>query len=249
MYRRIITFLLLFPLFALITPTETEAQDLSLTPGVDLVNKYVWRGLELGGNAFNVQPSMTFAVGGFSAGFWAAYPLVDNAAAEEIDTWLEYGFEFPGGQSLSFIVTDYYFPNAVHNGNRLKWGYWDNYDGDEHPGAHTVEVGASFSGCEKFPITLSAYMNVYNDEGNSMYFELAYNTSIQETGFSAFIGATPGSEENPGYYGTENFDVINLGITASRDIKITDDFSLPLFTSYIMNPRMSISYFVFGVSL
>ncbi len=51
------------------------------------------------------------------------------------------------------------------------------------------------------------------------------------------------------YYGTNSFNVINIGVTAIKEIKITDNFSLPIFGSYILNPNQEISNFVFGISI
>jgi hypothetical protein len=39
-----------------------------------------------------------------------------------------------------------------------------------------------------------------------------------------------------------------MGINASKEIRITEDFSLPVFCSYILNPQAEISYLIFGIS-
>ena len=90
-------------------------------------------------------------------------------------------------------------------------------------------------------------MNVYNDDDNTVYFELGYSTMVSEVGVDLFVGGTPGGYG--GYYGTTEFNLINIGITASKEIKITDDFSLPIFSSYVMNPNLEVGYLLFGVSL
>jgi len=88
---------------------------------------------------------------------------------------------------------------------------------------------------------------VHNDPDNNSYFEVGYSTSVKEIGFDVFVGATPGGDNL--YYGTDSFNVINIGVTASKEIKFSDDFSLPIFGSYIINPNSEIAHFVFGVSL
>ena len=76
-----------------------------------------------------------------------------------------------------------------------------------------------------------------------------YSTNINEVTLDLFCGASPGSENNPDYYSTNSFNVINLGAKVSKEIKVTDDFSFPLFVSYIINPRTEKSYMVLGISL
>ena len=61
------------------------------------------------------------------------------------------------------------------------------------------------------------------------------------------IKCTPGSENK--FYGTENFNVVNFGITASIEIKISEHFSLPIFGTYILNPNQDQGHFVFGISI
>ena len=112
-----------------------------------------------------------------------------------------------------------------------------------------LEAGLSVTGPETFPITVSGYINFYNDAGNNAYFQIDYPITAGETSLNFFVGATPGSKDNPDYYGTGDFAIINAGITAGRDIVISEKFSLPLSVSYILNPEAEISYVVVGISL
>ncbi|MFO7864639.1 MAG: hypothetical protein R6U85_11600, partial [Salinivirgaceae bacterium] len=60
---------------------------------------------------------------------------------------------------------------------------------------------------------------------------------------SAFVGA--GDE----VYTTDGeFGIVNVGIGASKEIKITDYFSLPLSGSVILNPESESLFMVVGVS-
>ena len=62
-----------------------------------------------------------------------------------------------------------------------------------------------------------------------------------------FAGASPGGTNM--FYGNDKFSFVNVGITASKEIKITDDFSLPIFASYIVSPNQDKAFFLFGISL
>jgi len=137
---------------------------------------------------------------------------------------------------FSFLFTDYYFPNAG-----LRYGSYEN------PGAHTLEVGVSYAGSDAFPIMFAAFMNVYNDDDNSVYFEVGYSTNVSDVGIDLFVGGTPGGDSR--FYGTRDFNVINIGVTASKEISISEKFSLPIFSSYVLNPNLEIGYLIFGLSL
>jgi len=235
--RSIINYLIYFILiFGALSSTISQ---IKLDIGADLVSRYLWRGTDYGQSP-SIQPTINFTTGGFELGVWGAYQLGRDASelpTDELDLYLGYTFTL-GNTSLGFIVTDYYFPNAG--------GRFGNFD-NNGKGAHIIEVGTTFTLTESIPFYLSGYVNVYNDPDYSSYFEVGYSTSIHEVGLDLFIGATPGGQNQ--YYGTKNFSVINTGITASKSIKITEDFSLPIFASYIINPNQNQGYFVFGISI
>lgn len=211
--------------------TGSLSAQTAVSGGADFVSRYLWRGLDFG-NTFSIQPSLALTSGDFEVGFWGSYPFANTAGGnEEMDLYLGYSLG-----DFSVLVTDYYFPNSG--------GKYGNY---KDPGSHTVEVGLSYGGSESFPISLAAYMNVYNDDDNTVYFELGYSTEVSEVAVDLFVGGTPGGDG--GFYGTTEFNLINIGVTASKDIKITEDFSLPVFSSYVLNPNMEVGYLLFGFSL
>lgn len=65
--------------------------------------------------------------------------------------------------------------------------------------------------------------------------------------WSAEIGATPWETS---FYnnGASGFEVSNICLGASKEIKITDSYSLPVFAQAIWNPATEGAYFVFGIS-
>lgn len=222
------------------------AQDLSISAGADVVSRYIWRGINVN-DAVNIQPVLTLSVSGFSAGFWGSYSLSNDASSDtygqELDTWIGYAYAFENGMSIGAIVTDYYFANAG-----IKWGNFNTYDDPNGPGAHTIEAGLLLKGSESFPLSLSGFINVYNDAGSNTYFQIDYPTTVAEVQLNFFIAASGGSEENPVYYGTETFNVINVGVKTTKSIKITENYSLPVSVTFLINPRAEISYLVFGLT-
>lgn len=230
--------------FLALATVKNEAQDkFQADFGADLVSRYIWRGIDVASTP-NIQPSFSAGYKGIEFGLWASYTFSNQSAnSDEIDAWLSYSLISSGG-SFTAILIDYYFPNS---GVRL--GNFNNYDNPKGAGAHLLEFGLQYHGMERFPFYISGYYNFYNDAGNNTYIESGYSTSFEDIGFDFFIGAALGSKENPEYYTTHNFAVINLGIKASKEVYISDKYHLPVFTSVILNPRVEILYLVFGIQI
>lgn len=227
-------------LLILFVSGSLKAQDLSL--GTDIVSRYIWRGTDLGSNTPSIQPTIEFSTGGFAFGFWGAWSTADPAGLDEIDIYANYSVDLAESGGLSFGVTDYTNPNSG-----TKMGNFNNYDNPNGPGAHFIEGNVSYSGPSSFPISLSLNYFMYNVANNPFYFEVGYSTKVKDVGLDLFVGGTPG--EKAAYYGVTNFSIINTGFKVSKEIKITDSFSLPVFGSIILNPASEDTYFVLGFSL
>lgn len=230
------------------TAAAMAGNEVNVNTGVDLYNRYVWRGLDIASTP-SIQPALSVSAAHFELGAWGAYTLSNNASgADEIDFWLGYAFEFESGASIVPIVTDYYFPNAGIDFFNLNNSDATRDDTIPDPGAHTAELGVAMTGPSSFPVTVSAYVNVHNDAGNNTYFQVDYPVTVQTTDINFFCGASLGSDKTPGYYGTDNFAVINLGVSASRTVGDPDGIGIPLSVSFILNPRAEISHLIVGVS-
>ena len=224
----------------LILTTPIFAQEFSV--GTDFVSRYIWRGSDLGENTPSIQPNLSFGISGLTVGFWGAWPTANPAGLDEIDIYASYAIDLKTAGGLSLGVTDYTNPNSG-----TKIGNFNNYDNKNGAGAHFLEANVNYSAPESFPIYLSFNIFFYNLKNNPIYVEAGYSTTVKDIGFSAFAGLTPG--EDQAYYGVTNFSVINLGIKASKEIKVTDSFSIPLFGSVILNPASENLFYVLGVSL
>jgi hypothetical protein len=240
----------------LLLPASSYAQEIVL--GADFVSRYVWRGFDLGADAPSLQPNVAIVAGGFTAGFWGAYSFSNEEALDEIDFYASYSFalgENSGALSLGF--TDYMNPN-----NGIPLSNFNNYDAvplagedasKEGPGAHYIEINANYSGPESFPISLSLNMFAYNVEKNPLYFQVGYNTAVKDVGLSLFIGGTNGQSgleySETYFYGTDKFDITNVGFTASKTIPITESFSLPIYGSVIVNPAADHMFYVLGIKI
>ncbi|MGE5680549.1 MAG: hypothetical protein ACM34K_06660 [Bacillota bacterium] len=222
----------------------------SLNLGADLVSRYVWRGNEIGavdGSAFgapHIQPfgslDLNFKQAGtLSLGIWGSYAFTGKYS--ENDFSLKYAIELPLG-AVSATVTDYYFPYI----DSLKFS---DFSGDGL-GAHTVEAALAITGPEEFPLTILISKNIHNDpvDNKSFYVEAGYGFSIAETPVSVFLGAAQGVSiwHN---VSTDKMELTNIGFNVTKDLKLTNDYSMPLGLSFVYNPHIKNSYLIFKLSI
>lgn len=226
---------MLLSTFQCLNAQDEKKSNLDL--GSDFVSRYVWRGTDFG-NSPSIQPYMAYSISGFEIGAWGSF-AVNGADMQEVDLYASYTFL---NEMVSVGVTDYFFQSSAVTMNNY-FDYSDSTTG------HFFEGNLNFNGTEKIPLSFSAnYMFYGADKDNSLYFELGYNGSCKLVDYNVFLGATTGA----GIYltpGADGFSVVNVGFGVSKDIKITEKWSLPVFAQLITNPQAQNIFFVFGFSL
>jgi len=229
--------------------------------GADVMSRYVWRGVSLGGSSPSIQPWLKYNMTSkdsnhvLTAGAWGAYTF-SQTSNQEVDLYLTYTFK----NVISLTVTDYFFPEYYSSDNRNNFF---NYDKDST--CHVFEGIISFNGTEKIPFTFLFGMNFYGNDARKIksdgsagnifmtkYVEFGYKKNIKGVDFNAFIGAAldkPNTDKGElGFYGNKTSGVINLGLKVSKSIQISDKYALPIQASIITNPEAENIFMVFGIS-
>ncbi len=225
-----------------------DESPISLT--TDIYSRYVWRGTDFGSSP-SIQPGFEFAKSGFTIGAWGAYTTNINFPAQEADIYLGYSFL---NEMLSITVTDYFFPTDGAENSYFDYG---------NSTTHFFEASLSFNGTDDLPISFLVGTVFYgndkdrnNDNRFSTYCELAYSPEIKGMPFSVFCGLNllaPADEDLNmlvpvnGLYGNKA-GVVNLGVSATKNIDITEKFTLPLSVSIITNPMKGNLFLVAGFS-
>lgn len=169
--------------------------------------------------AFSIQPTVKYVNGGFTIGAWGSGDLT-TGAPEEADLFTSYAFKF----GLSLGVTDYHY-------NTSKLFESSN---------HAIEANVGYA-IGKFSLSGNYIFNSASGSiGDDKYFEAAY----QFPTVKLFVGGGDGW-----YTNDASFQVCNIGITATKTLKISDSFSIPLFGSVIVNPNKEQIFCVIGISL
>lgn len=227
----------------------------------DLMSRYIWRGLDLGGPSPCIQPVLKYSYTShnlkhnLSAGAWGSYTF-SGSVNEEIDLFASYTFL----NQFSFTVTDYFFPGLNTGQKNEYFRYRSDSTG------HVFEGTLSFQGTEKFPVTLLFSMNFYGNDVRKMsndstqgdivmskYIEIGYKHSFRQFDFNAWIGAAldnPDKGYSPlGYYSNKRAGITNVGMKFSRNIPINDGFSIPIQCQLITNPMQQKFWIVLGVTI
>jgi len=220
---------IVYTLIMVLVVSTVKAQT-EFSVGADVVSSYVWRGSQLSGAS--IQPSLGLSIGDFSLSAWGSSDI--NGAFKEVDLSAEYSIS-----GFSILFTDYWASSGKY------------YMYDSHRTEHAFEVSLGYTLPESFPLSISwntmfAGVDTYKSNGDracSTYVELGYPITVNDVSLELATGLTPWE----GAYASD-FSVINVSLKASKEIKITDSFSLPLFGQLITNPRAEETFFVFGVS-
>ncbi len=219
--------------FPVAAQEKTEA-----SVGADLVSGYIWRGNDCGG--VSIQPTLSVARSGFSLTAWGSAGF-NSEDTKEVDLTASYTI---GG--LKLAVTDYWFNQSLTGSGMKKNKYFDY---GAHTTAHVFEgtIGYNFGLLALSWNTNFAgadYAKADRDRAYSTYIEAVAPFRLGELDFAAEIGFTPWE----GMY-ADKFNVTNIGLKATKTIRITDTFTVPAFGKVVVNPYTEGAYFVFGLSL
>jgi predicted small secreted protein len=217
--------------------TQESESKISVDVSADIVSRYVWRGINLSGSPA-IQPSLSLNLYNVSIGSWASYSFSPELY-QEVDLYVTYETRF-----VSLTINDYYNPVDT------LYASGDYFHLGKASTRHTLEGMVTLHGPEAFPVSLLAgimfYGNDRNEEGHNLYstyLELNYSGSIRAIELIPFIGITPSA----GYYG-DKFGTVNMGITAVRNIKISEKYQIPVKGSFIINPQQEKIFFVIGIT-
>jgi Bacterial protein of unknown function (Gcw_chp) len=231
---------------ATVAPTpEAEEAEPKFTAAIDVVYPYLWRGVRYYGNKVAFQPYMDYSITDkLSVGVWATTNFSNAADAYNEYDW---SISYQLTPIMSIMLADYYWPATKNNLDWERSSYFDYSEGS----AQTLDLCLLFDFSEKgVPIDFQWSTLIggndykYDAEGNptrafSSYAEVGYTYSLEKAGidFRPFVGA---AVINGGYYGADangeaGFTFTNVGLNISKEFKISENYSLPVFVGYTNN--------------
>jgi hypothetical protein len=229
--------IVLFAMGMLLCSTAIAQDKVETTISSDFVSSYIWRGQDLGSVA--VKPTLGLGYKGLSLTAWGSYGLTNPDDVKEFDLTLAYS---TGG--LNIGITDYWFSACLDPDARY-------FKYDAHGTNHVFEatVGYDFG-----PVALAWYTNFAGNDGVNKNGKRAYSSYVEANlpfrlvgvDWTATAGAVPYATTS---YGTTGFAVTNLSLRATKDIKVSDSFSIPIFGQVTGNPCSQKAYLVLGFTL
>jgi hypothetical protein len=222
------------------TGMSATAQDkVETTVAADVISNYIWRGQDLGD--VSLQPTLGVSYKGLSLTAWGSVGLTDPLDTKEFDLTLAYT---TGG--LNIGITDYWF-NAGLDPDARYFKY------DAHGTNHVFEanIGYDFGVASVQWFTNFAGNDGINKDGEraySSYAEVVVPFKLSAIDWTATVGAVPFATS---FYNdwTSGFAVTNVSLKATKEIKVTDSFSIPVFGQIAANPCTQKAYLVFGFTL
>ena len=217
--------------------TALAQEEMETTISGDIVSSYIWRGQDLGD--VSLQPTLGIGYQGLSLTAWGNVGLSNAADTKELDLTLSYTI---GGFNIG--VTDYW-TNAGGDPQARYFKY--NAHATNHVFEANIGYDFGFASLQWYSnFAGNDGMNNDGDRAYSSYFEVNAPFKLATVDWTATVGAVPFATD---YYGTTGFAVTNLALKATKEIKITDTFSVPVFGQVVANPCSQKAYLVLGFTL
>ena len=223
----------------LLVAAVAGAQDkkVETTVALDMVSHYVWRGQDLG--SVSLQPTLGIAYKGLSLTAWGSVGIADASDTKEFDITVAYTVG-----NFNVGVTDYWFNSGLDPENR-----YFKYSAHETNHVFEANVGYDFG-----IVSLQWFTNFAGNDGTnkdgkraySSYMEVVVPFKLSAIEWTATAGAVPWATTS---YGTTGFAVTDLSLKATKEIKVTDSFAIPVFGQVVGNPCSQRAYLIFGITL
>jgi hypothetical protein len=220
---------LLFLLGPTINAQTDSVRSFSTSCSVDLLSRYVWRGMDIGKGP-SIQPELSASYKNFTIGAFGAYNFTGEGDQE----------------------TDLYVSQTVGFVTLSVWDYWsfndtsatDFFNYKKSSTSHLIEAQLLLSGGETLPFNILAACFFYgSDPSKSIYLELQYVPHIESAELMFFAGY-----QAKGSFYSEKNGLVNIGCTIEKEIPVTSRFNLPLNLSLVANPSNEKLWLVAGIS-
>jgi hypothetical protein len=233
---------------------EVELKESPIDFNVDVKSDHLWRGLVI-----TDQPMVAVfsklklnKSSSFTTGFWGGMSFSndsDGTSYKEINYYVQYA-----ENGFSIGLWDLFNTRSVANP--------DVWDYDKKTSTHLIDLRTSYTFNESFPLRLEADVLLFGsgdsqlDNGDfeqrySTYVELSYPLIRQsKVDLKGFVGAGFSLNGDTHLYGDgdQNFDLVNVGFTATKTLKFLD-LRIPVSATTLWNPSQRIARVQLAVSL
>ncbi|WP_298368130.1 hypothetical protein [uncultured Lutibacter sp.] len=225
---------------------EKKLKDSPIDFSVDLKSNHLWRGLVITDKPMvAVFTSIKLnKSGSFTTGFWGGMSFSnesDGTSYKEINYYVQYA-----KNGFSIGLWDLFNTRGVDSPD--VWNY------DKETTGHILDLRTSYNFGESFPLTLEADFLLHGSADSQITdgeYEKRYSTYMQvaypliseaKVNLNGFVGAGFSLNGDTHLYGDgqENFDLVNVGLTASKVVKL-GNYSMPVSATTLWNPSLKIA--------
>ncbi len=209
--------------------------------GLDFQSKYVWRGQEMITQESSpvVFPSLGYGKNDFYAYVMGGYSL--NGIYSEIDLGVSYTYK-----GIILGINDYYYPTTTIAD--------DNYfDFGKNTTGHWLEAALTIA-----PESIPAYVvlsNFFYGADKNLDGRQAYSTYVELGAHYDFLAGerlalAVGAALNESCYNNyeQGFGICNVELKYTHTLQFSNEWSLPLNVSYIINPIREKAFVNFSTS-
>lgn len=233
---------------------EKTLKDSPISFLASLQTNHLWRGLVITDKPMlGVITTLKLnESGSFTTGFWGGMAFSndnDGTHYKEINYYMQYV-----ANGFSIGLWDLFNTRGATD--------VDVWDYEKETTGHLLDLRTSYNFGESFPLTLEADVLLYGSGDSEMEngdLEQRYSTYMQvsyplvkdaKVNFDAFVGAGFSLNGDTHLYGDgqNNFDLVNMGFTASKTVKIAD-LSIPVSATTLWNPSQKIARVQLAISL
>lgn len=233
---------------------EKELKDSPIDFSVDIKSNHLWRGLVITDKPMvAVFTSIKLnESGNFTTGFWGGMSFSnesDGTSYKEINYYVQYA-----KNGFSIGLWDLFNTRGVESPD--VWDYKKETTG------HLLDLRTSYQFGGSFPLRLEVDVLLLGsgdseiEEGNleqrySTYMEVSYPLiRDSKVNLNGFAGAGFSLNGDTHLYGDgqENFDLVNVGLTASKTVKL-GNYNLPVSATILWNPSLKIARVQLAVTL
>ncbi len=252
------------PLQAQDGETRSILKPDNLGVSIDLQNNHLWRGLIITDMPV-FMARVDYALDknkNWKVGLWGASALAndsDHTHYQEINYFIQYS-------KNNFYIGLW----NLFNSRDIDTGVAsdDIFNYSKKRTANILDLRLNYTFGPAFPLYVEADVILYGgaaagevllkDDGSydknkySTYLKLQYPLMQSEKLFDldAFVGGAFAFKDAPLYGdGRDKFEIVNAGVVASKDIKISENYSIPLHAQFMWNPAQNFARMQVGATL
>ncbi|SFN49794.1 hypothetical protein SAMN05421594_3000 [Chryseobacterium oleae] len=228
-------------------PKESNRLDFT----ANIQNNHLWRGLIITDKPV-VMGNLSYAFDAekkWKAGIWGASSLTDDKDGTHYKE-INYYVQYSDGR-LYIGLWDLFNSRNINTAVASE----DIFHYSRTRTAHIIDLRTNYTFGPSFPLNIEADIMLYGGanagevvlESDGNYKKNKYSTYVQasypviagqKVNLDAFIGAGFALNDRNFLYGNgkNSFDIVNVGVKASKTVKITEHYSLPVAMMAMWNP-------------